>query len=202
MLMVALPQETVNNNEQSAPVVNSKKENKKAKKEYKKSKKEFFDNFYNPVLYEDVDKVIIKDTVIRTTFYVYDIASDDYLFDEHLTISEKEGIRSIADALNSYKILFDKNSSLPQIENAEFIAKVAIILHQFPTLNLMIEGYTCDIDTDKLNRDLAVRRATSVSNLFAQKEIPASRLKVVGFTADEPVSVPDASNLVRFKIFR
>ena len=202
LLMVALPQETVNNNEQSAPVVNSKKENKKAKKEYKKSKKEFFDNFYNPVLYEDVDKVIIKDTVIRTTFYVYDITTDDYLFDEHLTISEKEGIRSMANALNRYKIRFDKNSSLMQLEHTEFIVEVAKILQQSPTLNLMIEGYTCDIDTDKQNRDLAVRRAAAVSNLFVQKGIPASRLKVVGFTADEPVSVPDASNLVRFKIFR
>ena len=197
LFVTAFSQESVNANSET----NSKKEQKQAKKEYRKAKKEFFDNFYNPVLYEDVDKVIVKDTVIRATFYVYDISNYEYLLDENLTSSEKETIAKIANLLNNNNILFDRNSSLPKIENADFIVEVAKILQENSTLNLMIEGYTCDFDKEKQHREFAIQRARAVSNLFVLQGINASRLKTVGFTVDDPV-ISDENCAVRFKVFR
>jgi len=200
VFLVTFSQESVSNAHSNFEI-NSKKEQKQAKKEIRKSKKDFFNNFYNPELYEDIDKVIVKDTVIRTTVYVYDISNVDYFADDNLTISEKESIRSIANILNNNNFFFDKNSYLLQIENADFILEVLKILQENPTLNLMIEGYTCDFDTEKQNRDLAIQRARAVSNLFVLKGGHSSRLKTVGFIGDESF-IPNENFAVRFKVFR
>ena len=205
LLTVAFSQKSVNINDNTHTGTNLKKEQKKVKKEYRTSKKEFFDNFYNPVLYEDVGKVIVKDTVIRTTFYVYDITNDDYLADGNLTINEKESIHKIANMLNNNKIFFDKNSSFPKIEQEDFIVEVAKILQTNPTLNLMIESYTCEFDTEKQNRDFAMQRARAVSNLFILKGINFSRLKAVGFTVSDPQNQYNNSEeycAVTYKIFK
>jgi outer membrane protein OmpA-like peptidoglycan-associated protein len=166
----------------------SKKEERKAKKEYRKTKKEFFNNFYNPQTYEHLNTVIVKDTIITTTFQVYDIYTDNYSADENLTLNEKESIGRMANALRSNKIIFDTDSDIPKIESEDFITEVAKILLEEPTLNLMIEAYTGDRDTDKQNRELAFRRAKNISDLFIQKGVNPSRLNVKGHIFGEAES--------------
>jgi outer membrane protein OmpA-like peptidoglycan-associated protein len=194
---------------QEALVNQSKTKSVNEKKLQRKAKREFFNNFYNQQMYEELNRVLIKDTTVYVTYYIYDTSSNDYENDTHLTSSEKESIRIMAHALGNGKITFDIDSYIPKIEDENFMNEVKKILQKEQSLNLMIEGFTCNFDTDKYSRNLAVRRADTIKDLFVQKGANSLQIQTTGYTVNEAQSRlifnnenSGYFNTVAFKIFR
>jgi len=158
------------------------------KKTMRETKKEFYRSFSGRNQNADKAPVVIKDTVVNATYYVYNVSPDNFTKDTNLTSLEKENLAKIINALGSTKILFDLSSDVPKIENKDFIPAVAKVLKDDPSFNLKIEGYTCDLGSDTYNRNLATRRAGAVKELFVQQGVDPSRIQIAGYTANDPES--------------
>jgi len=61
-------------------------------------------------------------------------------------------------------------------------------MNQNPDAYVVIEGHTDAKGTTGYNQGLSVRRSRSVYNYFAGKGIPASRLRMVGYSENQPIA--------------
>jgi outer membrane protein OmpA-like peptidoglycan-associated protein len=135
----------------------------------------------------DRDTVYIKEltsntVVVRDTVFVYNTTPVDYMSDQKLTQSEKDNITALSNVLANSKVLFGLDQDVPKIENPTFITETANILRKDPGLELIIEGYTCDLGTEVHNRDLAARRANAVRALFIEKGVSPTQIRVSAYT--------------------
>jgi outer membrane protein OmpA-like peptidoglycan-associated protein len=112
----------------------------------------------------------------------------NYKGDDNLTETEKNNIYKLIEVLNTAKILFRLDSDAPKIDNTYFITESAKILKQEPSLHLIIEGYTCDLGSDEYNRDLAMRRAEAIRDLFIRQGTNASQLETAAYITKDPAS--------------
>jgi outer membrane protein OmpA-like peptidoglycan-associated protein len=55
-----------------------------------------------------------------------------------------------------------------------------------PTLNINIEGHTCDIGSAEYNLALGDRRATAVKDYLLGRGIAASRLRTASYGEEDP----------------
>src|SRR5262249_49518907 len=79
---------------------------------------------------------------------------------------------------------FDRSSLRP---DAQQILNAAIQqLKDNPTINITIEGYTCNIGTAEYNLALGDRRAKSVREYLIAHGISADRLKTVSYGEERP----------------
>jgi outer membrane protein OmpA-like peptidoglycan-associated protein len=161
----------------------------------KKSMRETKRDFYRSAARNNADRnqVIIKDTVVHATYYIYNTSGNN-IGDTNLTVIEKESLRKIINALGGSKILFDIDSDVPKIENKDFIPEVAKVLQEDQSFNLMIEAYTCDLGSERHNRDLALRRAGAIRDLFIQQGVNSSQIQIAGYTANDPESKLNIKN--------
>ena len=128
-------------------------------------------------------RTVIRDTV--QIVHVYYVTPVNYKEDSRFTPSERESINALVSVLSNNKILFDLNSDVPKIENKSFIADVAQILRKETALSLEIEGYTCDLGTEEHNRELAIRRAASIRDLFIEGGVKSSQIEITAYTAND-----------------
>ena len=158
----------------------------KCKEKHKRMPRERFSDYANsaPKSTGSTQTTIIY----RDTVYIYNIVPSNYMGDNDLTQSEKESIYKLVNLLGDAKILFDLDSDIPKIDNNSFIAEVSKILQKEHSLNLIIEGYTCDLGSDEHNRDLAARRAVAIRNLFIQQGTNSSQIQTAGYTYKDPES--------------
>ncbi len=61
-------------------------------------------------------------------------------------------------------------------------------MNQNPDAYVVIEGHTDAKGTTGYNQGLSQRRSRSVYNYFTQKGIPASRLRMVGYSENQPMA--------------
>lgn len=121
--------------------------------------------------------------------YIYIVPVCDQLDtdDDGLTEQDKKAIRELQDELSKTKILFDLDKDIPKIKDSnDNINKCVKILRDNPSLNLEVEGYTCDLGTEQHNRDLAQRRANKVRDLFIEKGVNPGQIQTVSYTANDP----------------
>jgi len=74
---------------------------------------------------------------------------------------------------------------------SEYIAvldKWIAYMNQNPDVYVVIEGHTDAKGTGGYNQGLSDRRSRSVYNYFTQKGIPASRLRMVGYSENQPIA--------------
>jgi len=128
------------------------------------------------------------------TIYVYNIAPSNYLNDNDFTEKERETISNLVNALSNGKILFDIDSDVPKIEDKNFIVAASDILKMEPSLNLIIEGYTCDLGSEQHNRELAKKRAETIRDLFVKQGVSPSQITVAGYIASDPQSKINIKN--------
>ena len=128
----------------------------------------------------DIDRspIIIRDNV--HIVYVYSVAADNF------TPSEKDNVQALVDVLGNSKILFEIDKDAPKIDDAGFVAEAAEILNREQSLRLIIEGHTCDLGTEAHNRELALRRANAIHDLFIKQGVNPAQLGVVGYTVNDP----------------
>lgn len=66
--------------------------------------------------------------------------------------------------------------------------QVLKVMKDYPNTKWKIEGYTDNTGSDKLNKNLSLKRAQAVYNYFVQNGIDASRLSVSGYGSDYPIA--------------
>lgn len=86
--------------------------------------------------------------------------------------------------LSSIMFDFDKADIKPEFEPV--LDEAAAILKRHPGKNIVIEGHTCWIGTERYNMGLSLRRAASVQKYLIKKGIPAGQLAVKGFGETRP----------------
>lgn len=83
-------------------------------------------------------------------------------------------------------VYFDLDGFTPRAETLFILDNAAKAMQADPSLNLTIEGHTCDIGTAEYNVALAERRAGAVRDYFVNRGIAASRLRTTSYGEDDP----------------
>ena len=65
---------------------------------------------------------------------------------------------------------------------------VAKVLYKFKDTNLEVAGFTDSVGSDAYNQELSEKRAHSVASYLRQRQIPDSRLRVIGYGERYPVA--------------
>ncbi len=95
-------------------------------------------------------------------------------------------------------ILFDFDKYNLRPNAAPTLAKLALLLKNYPQAPVAINGYTDSMGGDAYNQTLSENRAKSVKTyLVEQLDIPANRLQTKGFGKANPVAAnsnPDGSD--------
>lgn len=99
--------------------------------------------------------------------------------------AEKDAaIGSVKSALlDSYKL----DSTELNDEQKATLDRIAVVLNQYPDLNLQIKGHTCDIGTNSVNDRVGLRRAEAAKAYLLDKGIAANRISTVSGGENEPV---------------
>ena len=126
--------------------------------------------------------------------YIYNIPPQGYMEDKGITQPEKDNITDLMDAFNEGKILFDLDSDVPKIDDRQFIINATEILKKDQSLNVIIEGYTCDLGSNDYNKKLAKRRAEAIRDLFIKQGVSPSQITISG-----GYTVLDSKNQQNFK---
>lgn len=80
---------------------------------------------------------------------------------------------------------FDKADIKPQYYPD--LDEVVVVMKQNPLLNILIEGHTDSMGSDKYNQRLSERRAGSVKEYLVQKGIASQRMNAMGFGESRPI---------------
>ncbi len=94
-----------------------------------------------------------------------------------------------APAAQSYTfedVYFDLDGFTPRAEAMSVLDGAARAMLADATLNINIEGHTCNIGTAEYNVALAERRAHAVRDYFVNRGIAASRLRTSSFGEEDP----------------
>ncbi len=91
-------------------------------------------------------------------------------------------IMSLAD------ILFDFDKAVLRREAELNLAKVAVILQQYPEMHIYVEGHTDNIGTEEYNQKLSEARAKAVYDFLASQGVDAGRMETAGYGFSQPVA--------------
>jgi outer membrane protein OmpA-like peptidoglycan-associated protein len=85
-------------------------------------------------------------------------------------------------------ITFDFNSSQIKSSFYPVLDSVAIVLKKYNRTNIDVAGYTDNVGSDTYNQSLSEKRAKSVGNYLAYREISTGRIFTEGFGKRYPVA--------------
>lgn len=83
-------------------------------------------------------------------------------------------------------VYFDFDGFTPRAETLFILDNAARAMLADPTLNISVEGHTCDIGTAEYNVALADRRASAVRDYLVSRGVSASRLRTASFGEEDP----------------
>jgi len=98
---------------------------------------------------------------------------------------------------------FDKSNIKPEF--VPVLDEAVEILKKHPDTNIIIEGYTDWIGTEKYNLGLSKRRAASVCKYLVEKGISKNSLKTVGYGEANPIAdnhTPEGRSMNRRVVFK
>ncbi len=85
-------------------------------------------------------------------------------------------------------ILFDFNSADLDRESRSTIQEMASVLNDYPNTEILVEGHTDDVGSDKYNMQLSRERANSVEEYLESLGVSSSRLVTKGYGEDQPIA--------------
>lgn len=92
-----------------------------------------------------------------------------------------------------YGIYFDFASASLRPESKQALQEILSFHKAEPAQQLLIEGHTDNVGSDKSNRELSLRRARAVIEALAQMGGDARRFKAEGYGAAQPVADNDSA---------
>lgn len=75
----------------------------------------------------------------------------------------KSAAQLLDDELMKAVIFFDFDKSVPKLEPADILVRIAAILKEHPTQKIYVNGHACQLGSDNYNMRLAMRRAKAVA---------------------------------------
>ncbi len=85
-------------------------------------------------------------------------------------------------------ILFDFDRATLRRDAELNLAKVAVILDQFPEMHITVEGHTDNVGAEEYNLKLSERRAQAVRDFLVSQGVEAARLDTRGYGMSQPVA--------------
>ena len=85
-------------------------------------------------------------------------------------------------------ILFDFNKADLRQEAQLNLAKVSVILQQYPEMHISVEGHTDNVGAEDYNLKLSEKRARSVYDFLVHEGVVAERLDTKGYGMTQPVA--------------
>ena len=95
-------------------------------------------------------------------------------------------IKPVEKAITFEDVYFDFDRSSLRPEAQRILDDAVAAMNQNPTLQITIEGYTCNIGTAEYNLALGERRAKAVRDYLVSKGVSADRLRTVSFGEERP----------------
>lgn len=86
------------------------------------------------------------------------------------------------------KVTFESNKSELLVSAFTELEKIVQVMNDYPETMWKIEGHTDNTGTEKLNKELSLKRAKAVYDFFVKKGIDPSRLSVYGYGSEFPVA--------------
>jgi outer membrane protein OmpA-like peptidoglycan-associated protein len=84
-------------------------------------------------------------------------------------------------------ILFDFGRSNLRREAEINLAKVAVILQQYPEMKILVEGHTDNVGSEEYNLKLSEKRARSVYDFLVTQGVEPGRMATQGYGMSQPV---------------
>jgi outer membrane protein OmpA-like peptidoglycan-associated protein len=84
-------------------------------------------------------------------------------------------------------ILFDFGKADLRRDAELNLAKVAVILSQFPEMKIVVEGHTDNVGSEEYNLKLSERRATAVSDFLISQGVDEARMDTKGYGMSQPI---------------
>ena len=85
------------------------------------------------------------------------------------------------------KVLFVTGSAVLTKASKVELGKVVKAMNEYPSLKLLVDGYTDNTGSDKINSALSLKRAASVKAFLFSKKIAADRLLTQGHGSENPI---------------
>ena len=79
-------------------------------------------------------------------------------------IDTRNAAQLLEEELNRAVIFFDFDKSIPKLEPADILERIAAILRDNPTQRIYVNGHACKTGSDSYNLRLAMRRAKAVAD--------------------------------------
>lgn len=94
------------------------------------------------------------------TVYIHDTV---YINRSVELIETRSAAQLLEEELNRAVIFFDFDKSIPKLEPADILVRIAAILRNNPAQRIYVNGHACKTGTDSYNLRLAMRRAKAVA---------------------------------------
>lgn len=88
-------------------------------------------------------------------------------------------------------IWFDVNSTVPKLQPADILDRVAAVLIENPNQHVIVSGHASSEGNARKNRILSEKRAQVVADMLIEKGVPASQLKVEAHSSDVQYQTED-----------
>jgi outer membrane protein OmpA-like peptidoglycan-associated protein len=88
-------------------------------------------------------------------------------------------------------ILFDTGKAALRTEARINLAKVSVVLQQFPEMRIRIEGHTDNVGSEEFNMKLSQARAQTVFDFLVEQDVDGNRMMTEGFGLSQPVAPND-----------
>ncbi|UQZ91031.1 hypothetical protein C4J81_18130 [Deltaproteobacteria bacterium Smac51] len=88
----------------------------------------------------------------------------------------------------AYANFFDFDKSIVKPEYLPHLADAAVVLNNYPDLNVSLQGHTDSIGTDDYNMKLGMRRAEAVREVLVRNGVAAARLGLTSLGESMPIA--------------
>jgi outer membrane protein OmpA-like peptidoglycan-associated protein len=85
-------------------------------------------------------------------------------------------------------ILFDFGKAELRRDAELNLAKVAVILQQYPEMKILVEGHTDNVGSEKYNVELSEERAAAVYTFLGEQGVSGDRLETKGYGFSQPMT--------------
>jgi len=108
------------------------------------------------------------------------------------------------DIIRLYNVYFDLDQSTLKPESDEELLKIVKLLKDYPGLHVEISGHTSKTRSKDYSISLSKKRAEAVFQYINSHGIEQSRLEIIGYGFEKPVSVENDSldRRVEFKVLK
>jgi outer membrane protein OmpA-like peptidoglycan-associated protein len=85
-------------------------------------------------------------------------------------------------------VTFDTNSATVRPGLYNEIERIAGVMVRYPTMTVMVEGFTDSTGSESYNLQLSQRRADAVRDILVARGVPAGQVRSVGYGESRPVA--------------